>query len=974
MSEQEKKKLSLSVASKASTRIDSGQIRQSFAHGKSKIVAVEVKKKRLIEKPSQVIKHENVVDKSEKLQMVSIEESKEDIKSDKVYLQEENTVNNVSEIKTSDSVSGSTDTCLEVSDVQSATEEHKAVSEGSSNVEDVVDAIVTADINVSEQIDIVEPVNKALHLNSQEKIETKGVSSKSKFVESRREREISISKSSNFSGSGRHEKARGGKLTLCPEEVEKRIRLIKDSMKETQAQVERRKLDELRKNQEIERIREQEELLAKKKIEEEAKKVSQDNPPLDELPIADVVVKKYNDHEKKHDKETDIKYRRLDNDDTDDNQLSARGNVAKKVVGIKKDIKELRGKFVSKSSRISIHNVLDEEEREKTRSLASLRRAKEKGKSKLISDDSQKVVKDVIIPETISVQELANRMAKRATDVVKSLMRLGIMATVNQILDADTAEIVATEFGSRVKRITDYDLEIGVKVSEDSIESMTVRPPVVTIMGHVDHGKTSLLDALRKTDVALGEAGGITQHIGAYQVTIEDGRKITFIDTPGHAAFTEMRSRGAHVTDVVVLVVAADDSVKEQTIEAINHAKAANVPIVVAINKIDKPGANPDKVRSDLLNYDVVVESFGGDVMDVEVSAKGNLNLKKLEEVILLQAEMQALKANPNRNGLGVIIETRVERGLGPVATVLIKTGTLKIGDSFVAGCVHGKVRAIRNDLGENIDFLMPSGPGEIIGFDSICLPGDDFFVVDSESQAAEIANIRNTKQREKSWVISGNNSVEQMFSKLSDDKKELNVVIKGDTQGSIEAICSSLAKISTDEVSVKVLHSGVGGISESDAILAKASNAIILAFNVRPNANARTLISHDKVDVRYYSIIYDLVDDIKSLMSGLLSPKLEEKITGYAQVRQVFNVSKIGRIAGCMVTEGLIKRSSKIRVLRDNNVIFSGTIRSLKRHKDEAKEVRNGFECGILVQDYNDININDIIECYDIQETVREL
>jgi translation initiation factor IF-2 len=554
-------------------------------------------------------------------------------------------------------------------------------------------------------------------------------------------------------------------------------------------------------------------------------------------------------------------------------------------------------------------------------------------------------------------------------------MKLGVMVTANQIIDADTAELVVMEFGHSVKRVSESDIEIGLK-TEDSATNLLPRPPVVTIMGHVDHGKTSLLDALRKTDVVAREAGGITQGIGAYQVTLQDGRKITFIDTPGHAAFTEMRSRGANVTDIVVLLVAADDGVKDQTVESINHTKAANVPVVVAINKMDKHGADPERVRKELLNYEIVVEKYGGEIMDVEISAKAGMNLNKLEEVILLQAEMLDLKANPNRMAEGVVIESKVEKGYGPVATVLIEKGTLRVGDIFISGTVYGRVRAIKNDRHESLVELLPGTPGEIIGFSGTTIPGDDFVVVDDESKAKEIASYRDRKKREQAYVVSTKVSIEQMFSKIEENEKLslLSIIVKADVQGSSEAICASLNKLSTDEVAVKVLHSGIGEITESDVVLARASNAMIIGFNVRANAQARDQISRDKVQVRYYSIIYDLIDDVKSLLSGLLTPDIKENIVGCAEVRKTFDVSKLGRIAGCMVTEGVIKRNSKVRLIRNGVVIYTCDIKNLKRIKDDAKEVRSGFECGISLENYNDIHIGDVIECFEFEEIARQL
>ncbi|MDR0632081.1 MAG: translation initiation factor IF-2 [Holosporaceae bacterium] len=659
----------------------------------------------------------------------------------------------------------------------------------------------------------------------------------------------------------------------------------------------------------------------------------------------------------------------------EDDDSSTRNNSSKRVPAVKKGINELRGRYAPGAGRISIHNAMDRDDVGRTRSLTSLRRARQKNKISSVNSEETKIIKDVILPETISVQELSSRMAVRTGDVVKTLMKLGVMATANQIIDADTAELIILEFGHRVRRVSDSDIEIGLK-REDEIADLLPRPPVVTIMGHVDHGKTSLLDALRKTDVALTEAGGITQCIGAYQVTTSDGRKITFIDTPGHAAFTEMRSRGANVTDIVVLVVAADDSVKDQTIEAINHAKAAEVPIVVAINKIDKHDANPENVRKSLLNHEIVVESYGGDVIDVEISAKTGANLQKLEEAILLQAEILDLKANPNREAEGIVIESKVEKGLGPVATVLVHKGTLKSGDIFVSGAVFGRVRAIRNHRGENLREITPGTPGEIIGFNGPTIPGDDFVVVGDETKAKEIANYRDYKKRELAWVVSSRGTAEQMFSQLKTDEKlqSLSVIVKADVQGSSEAICSSLQRLSTDEVAVKIIHSGIGEITENDASLARASNALIIGFNVRSNMQARDQIARDSIQVKYYSIIYDLIDDIKALLSGLLAPDIKETILGSAEIRKVFDISKLGRIAGCMITNGSIKRGAKARLLRDGVVVYTGEVKSVRRNKDDVKEVKSGFECGICLENYNDIHPNDMIECFELEEVARQL
>ena len=608
------------------------------------------------------------------------------------------------------------------------------------------------------------------------------------------------------------------------------------------------------------------------------------------------------------------------------------------------------------------------------RSQASVQRAREKHRNKFLKqfETAVKISREVILPEVISVQELANRMAERASDVVKSLMKMGLMATINQIIDADTAELVAAELGHTVKRVADSDVEIGLDNTAENPEDFAERAPVVTVMGHVDHGKTSLLDALRSTDVVATEAGGITQHIGAYQVTMSTGQKITFIDTPGHAAFSEMRARGAIVTDVVVLVVAADDGIKAQTIEAIRHAQAAKVPIVVAVNKMDKPGADFERVKQELLQYELVVEELGGDVLAVPVSAKKRMNLEKLEEAILLQSEVLDLKANIKRSAKGIIVEAKLEKGRGAIATVLIQGGTLKVGDIFVAGNEWGRVRALINDHGKKITEAYPSMPVEVLGFDGTPLAGDDFLVVENETKAREVSDFR--KRRKKDALSAAKVEILRgMFANISENqKKELHVVIKSDVGGSLEAITSSLSKMTNDEVIIKVLHGAVGGITESDVTLAKASQALIIGFNVRANPQARDLAKRDGVDIRYYSIIYNVIDDVKNMLSGLLSPTYKENFLGTAEIRQIFSIPKIGKIGGSMVTSGTIKRGAKVRLLRDNIVIHEGSLKTLKRFKDEVKEVREGFECGIAFENYNDIREKDTLECFEIEAIQR--
>jgi len=576
-----------------------------------------------------------------------------------------------------------------------------------------------------------------------------------------------------------------------------------------------------------------------------------------------------------------------------------------------------------------------------------------------------------VLPESITVAELANRMAHRQGEVIKALMKMGVMATATQSIDADTAELVVEEFGHRVRRVSESDVEIGIEGHEDTDTELLPRPPVVTVMGHVDHGKTSLLDALRTTDVVAGEAGGITQHIGAYQVTLESGAKITFIDTPGHEAFTAMRARGASVTDVVVLVVAADDGVMPQTIEAIKHAKAANAPIIVAINKIDKPGANPDRVRQELLSHEIVVEQMGGDVQDIEVSALKRTGLEKLEEAILLQAEILDLRANPDRVAEGPVIESRLDRGRGPVATVLIQKGTLRRGDIIVAGAEWGRVRAMNDDRGRQVKEAGPSTPVEVLGITGIPGAGEPFVVVENENRAREISEFRQRKIRERQMAgqTAARGTLDQMLARIqAGEQKEVAVLIKADVQGSAEALAATVEKQSHEEVRVRVLNATVGQITESDIQLAKASNAVIVAFNVRATSQAREMAQRDGVDIRYYSIIYQVADDVEQLVRGKIAPKHREKFLGYAEIRQVFNITKVGKVAGCYVTEGHVKRGCGVRLLRDNVVIHEGDLSQLKRFKDDVKEVARGYECGLSFAGYNDIREGDVVECYEME------
>jgi translation initiation factor IF-2 len=636
-----------------------------------------------------------------------------------------------------------------------------------------------------------------------------------------------------------------------------------------------------------------------------------------------------------------------------------------------------RDEMRRRTGKITVTRALSDEEGERMRSLAAVRRARARERQRHHPGEQEqiKIVREVVIPETITVQELASRMAERGADVVKVLMRMGVMATVNQIIDADTAELVVNEFGHRLRRVSEADVEAGLRGGEDSSELLAPRAPVVTVMGHVDHGKTSLLDALRETDVAAGEAGGITQHIGAYRVSLAGERQITFIDTPGHQAFTAMRARGANVTDIVVLVVAADDGIMEQTVEAIRHAKSARAPIIVAINKIDRPDARPERVRQELLQHDLVVEELGGEVLAVEVSALKKTNLDKLEEAILLQAELLDLRANPDRPGEGVVLEAKLERGRGAVATVLIQRGTLRVGDIFVAGSEWGRVRALADDRGQHQSEAGPSVPIEVLGLNGTPLAGDDFVVAESEGRARDIADFRQRRRRDQSAAAGGRGTLEQMFSQIATGAaKELPIVVKSDVQGSLEAIVGSLEKLSTDEVSIRVLHSAVGGINESDVILAKATEAVIIGFNVRANPQARDLARRDGVEIRYYSIIYNLIDDVRGVLSGLLAPTLREQLLGNASVREVFNITKVGKVAGCLVTEGLVRRGAKVRLLRDNVVIHEGALKTLKRFKDEVREVREGYECGMAFEGYQDLQTGDVIECFEIEEVARAL
>ena len=611
------------------------------------------------------------------------------------------------------------------------------------------------------------------------------------------------------------------------------------------------------------------------------------------------------------------------------------------------------------------------------RSVASFRRRTQRLKGHASNEPKEKLVREVTIPDAITIQDLANRMTERAVDVIRLLMKQGQMATINDVIDADTAQLIAEEMGHSVRRVSESDVEEGLFDTADAEETLQPRAPVVTVMGHVDHGKTSLLDSIRSAEVAAGEAGGITQHIGAYQVTAPSGGKITFIDTPGHAAFTAMRARGAKVTDIVILVVAADDGVMPQTVEAIHHAKAAKVPIIVAINKMDKPDANPNRVRTELLQHEIQVESLGGEVVDVEVSATQKLNIDKLLEMVALQSEILDLKANPDRPAEGTVIEAKLDRGRGPVATVLVQRGTLKVGDLVVAGAEWGRVRALVSDTGETISSAGPSMPVEVLGFSGTPDAGDRLAVVENEARAREVTEYRARQKREKTVARATGmrGSLEQMMAQAKTaGRKEFPLVIKADVQGSLEAIIGALDKLGTDEVAARVLHGGVGGISESDVTLAEASGVPIIAFNVRANKEAREAAERAGIEIRYYNIIYDLVDDVKKAMSGLLPPTLRETMLGNAQILEVFKVSKVGNIAGCRVTDGTVERGANVRLIRDNVVVHEGKLSQLKRFKDDVKEVGAGMECGMAFENYQDMRQGDVIECYRVETIQRSL
>ncbi|WP_247413083.1 translation initiation factor IF-2, partial [Bradyrhizobium sp. 23] len=650
------------------------------------------------------------------------------------------------------------------------------------------------------------------------------------------------------------------------------------------------------------------------------------------------------------------------------------GGAARPVVAPKPTHKPGPQKERGRLTVVTAFNADDVRER----SIASFRRRTQRLKGHAANEPKEKLIREVVIPEAITIQELANRMSERAVEIIRMLMKQGAIHKITDVIDADTAQLIAEELGHTVKRVAASDVEEGLFDAIDDSTDTEPRSPVVTVMGHVDHGKTSLLDALRHANVVSGEAGGITQHIGAYQVlSPESGKKITFIDTPGHAAFTAMRARGAKVTDIVVLVVAADDGVMPQTIEAINHAKAARVPIIVAINKIDKPDAKPERVRTELLQHEVQVESFGGEVVDVEVSAKNKTNLDKLLEMIALQADILDLKTNSDRPAEGTVIEAKLDRGRGPVATVLVQRGTLRVGDIIVAGAEMGRVRALISDQGETVQEAGPSVPVEVLGFNGPPEAGDRLAVVENEARARQVTSYRAHQKRENAAAsISGmRGSLEQMMSQLKTaGRKEFPLIIKADVQGSLEAILGSLEKLGTDEVAARILHAGVGGISESDVTLAEGFNAAIIGFSVRANKEAAAAAKRNGIEIRYYNIIYDLVDDVKKAMSGLLAPTLRETMLGNAAILEIFNISKVGKVAGCRVTDGTVERGANVRLIRDNVVVHEGKLSTLKRFKDEVKEVQSGQECGMAFENYHDMRAGDVIECYRVETIQRSL
>jgi translation initiation factor IF-2 len=705
---------------------------------------------------------------------------------------------------------------------------------------------------------------------------------------------------------------------------------------------------------------ETEEILEIKKIEEEQKQVQIDAKKSEEAALL-----AERDRQKLADTEL------LPN-----NKLWTGNKVQEKEI-FRENVKKTsfnRGFQEKRQGKMTIARALDSDN-VRVRSLASIKRRREKARMQADQTPAVKQFREVTIPDTITVSELANRMTEKTADVVRELMKNGIMATATEVIDSETAELITTEFGHKPKRISESDVELDLIIEESNPKNLSLRPPIVTIMGHVDHGKTSLLDALRESKVADGEAGGITQHIGAYQITTKSRTQISFIDTPGHEAFTEMRARGANVTDIVILVVAADDGIKPQTIEAIKHAKAASCPIIVAVNKCDKPEANPQKVRTELLQHELIPEEMGGDIQCIDVSAKNKTGLDNLLEAIELQSDLMELKSDATINANGVVIESKVERGKGSVITLLIKSGTLKVGDIIVVGSESGKVRALLNDLGKRIINAGPSMPVEVLGLSGTPDAGDLAHVVESESRAREIAEYRSRKSKQKEATLSARGSVEQMLANIqAGESTELPVIIKTDVHGSLEAIKVALDKLGNSLVKIRVLSGAVGAISESDITLASASSALVFAFNVRAIPQARELSRRDNIEIRYHSIIYELIEDAKLALTGMLDPDLQETFIGYAEIRKIFSVSKIGKIAGCFVNEGIVKKGCSFRLLRDNTVVHQGMLKTLRRFKDEVKEVREGTECGMGFENYNDIQEGDVMECFEVKEVARSL
>ena len=793
-------------------------------------------------------------------------------------------------------------------------------------------------------------------------------------VEVRKKRTISASQTQDTPKEIDEATAQKLKLIASAKEHE-----AKRQQQEAQKEVVRQQI-KAQKEREAEEIEEQKRIEQKKKEELERKEKAAKEK---QMAFAASQAKPQNTEESAYKK--DKKHDFDDEEDEDDTYKKDKKTnvVASKPLSKEETFEQERKKIQKRSfeqprrnNKVSLNSYMQDDDDDDYGFGAPRRHFKRKQpKVQAPQQVQEKIIKEVIIPEVITVQELAARMAEKSADVIKKLMSLGVMATINQPIDADTAQIVVEEMGHKFKRVADSDVEEGLEGPKDEASDLLPRAPVVTVMGHVDHGKTSLLDALRETNVVAKEAGGITQHIGAYQIEVANGQKITFIDTPGHEAFSEMRARGAKVTDIVVLVVAANDGIMPQTVEAIRHAQAAEVPIVVAINKIDLPGADPMRVKTELLSHGIAVEEMGGESLCAEVSAKKRINIDKLLEAILLQAEILDLKANPNRKAEGSVIEAKMEKGRGSVATILVQNGTLRIGDIFIAGKEWGHVRAMFNEHGKKVTEALPATPVEVLGLQGTPSAGDNFVVVKDETQAKEVTSYRIRKERDAKLVKSAKSAMEQMLDKIkSGEAKHLAVIIKADVQGSVEAIEGTITKFSNDEVSVQILHSAVGPISESDVTLAKASNAFIIGFNVRANPHARDMARRDGIDIKYYSIIYDVVDDVKKGLEGLLSPEIKEKILGYAEIRNVFNITGVGKVGGCMVTEGLVKRGSKVRLLRDNVVIHDGNLAQLKRFKEDVKEVREGYECGMSFENYNDIQVGDYIECYELETIAAKL